>query len=132
MHLIANGYVIEKLERNGANMNIEQAVLKEFTDVNVVVCVSDMVEHILSDTRGGYACDFTCNKTENYMPADDADELREVFNWYIVSEELLNALRDLDAVTIPEYNVWGRETIGQPVYMDNIISNAYKLIKGVE
>lgn len=113
-------------------MKIEQHVLREFVGSNVIVNVTNMVEHILSDTRGGYAQEFTCDMTENYIPNDDDEELREVFSWYIVSDSLLPALRDLNAVTIPEYNIWGRETVGQNIYMDNIIKEAYKLINSIE
>lgn len=52
----------------------------------------------------------------------EQEEINEPYEWWIVSDFLLNKLREHGEVVIEHENIWGRCTTGQAILLDSVIS----------
>lgn len=64
---------------------------------------------------------------------EEQDEQKEVFEWWEVSSWFIRKLKDKGEVVIPHMNLWGRQTTGQAILLDNVISeiaNDMEILEG--
>ena len=74
------------------------------------------------DTNNLYQC-ANCGQILSYEDYINLDtEEQEVYEWYIVSSFLSNRLNIKEHCIIKDFNIWGRGTTGQAIYLDNVIS----------
>lgn len=53
---------------------------------------------------------------------DEQEEYNEAYEWWEVSSYLLNKLQENGQMVIPHMNLWGRQTSGQAILLDHVIS----------
>jgi len=106
-----------------------QEELSQFVAREVVICQSSLVDALLKSEDGqkmGYDYE---NITNLYQQNEDGqdEEPQEVFEWWIISEWLLEELEKRgEPILKTDYqNYWGRTTTGQSISIDYVIEKIY-------
>lgn len=77
------------------------------------------------ETKGG-ATKFKCCDCGKKYKQDEYDELEtqyaEIYEWWLVSGFLVEKLKQNGGCVIDFENIWGRQTTGQAILLDGIIS----------
>lgn len=95
----------------------------EFVRREVFACVSGMAEFILK--KDDTEAPFTFEDIENlYYPKteeENAGEAKEIYEYWIVSNWLIEKLADKGEAIIRHENIWCRTTTGQAILLDSVI-----------
>jgi len=111
---------------------------RAFVQNNVICCQSMLVDEMLKKDVFNYEDIINITKTEKELldegysreqiEAGDIDEYKEIFEWWIVSDFMLEELKALsEPVLENDYGEWwGRTCTGQAILMDGIIDEIIK------
>jgi len=120
--------------------NIKQKELSDFVNREVFACQSFLFEEMLKkgffdyeDIKNLYKTDkelkddgFT-SSIERQEARDRGEDIKEVFEWWLVSDWLLTKLEEKGEVIMRnDYGEWwGRSCTGQAIFLDGIIEKIY-------
>ena len=95
---------------------------KELTDKHVYCCVSSWMDNEFKHNDA--PTDDIENLYGEEIEGEDEPTMKEVFEWYVVSDWLADKLAGQGQVVIREHEylptLWGRTTTGQAVYVDGV------------
>ena len=99
----------------------KQEALRKFVDEEVYTCQSSLVEEALKNEF------FTLDDVENIYSMEDPGEIQEIYEWWLVSDWLVVALRKHgEPLLYNDYGAWwGRTCSGQAIYMDGVMEKIY-------
>jgi len=85
-----------------------------------------MVEHILK-----CQCEdkpFTEEDITNYYD-EKTEEYTEIFEWWVCSPWLIEKLKSIGECVIEHMQLWGRQTTGQALFLDNVFTKIANSLK---
>jgi hypothetical protein len=103
----------------------KQRILNDFVSREVLYSVSTLMQDIAEDSL---LENDIYDHMENFQEDEEHGEYPEIFEYWLVSDYLLNKLRDKGEVVLEDYhglNIWGRCTTGQAILLDNVIEDIY-------
>ena len=142
---------VDSATQTGEKTMTTQRELSEFVGREVIYCVSALISELakdeahhdmLADVLGGYRECRECGGTgwtgddddgrEACGECDEGEELVEIFEHWIVSNHLADALEqqgEAVARDILGLVVWGRATTGQAIALDPVIEKIQRAMK---
>jgi len=103
----------KKVEEYDENENLlKEETISEFT-----------FERNLEKIENKYSTEISDLLDEIEEFEDEQDRPQEVFEWWIVSNRLIEKLKEKGEVVLEDRNIWGRTCSGQAILLDSVITD---------